>query len=56
MKTGKKNILFEIVSNISRYYFNPGLGISLSFNWEIEKQIGIYIYLIFITVYFDWFE
>ena len=54
-----KHTRFEVVSNInipSRWFY-PNLGIQFSINWiEDDGQFGVYLHLVFFSVYFDWFQ
>lgn len=51
-----KCVCLEIGSSIHNYGFYPHLGVHLVFNWmKKEEQFGIYIHLILVDLYFDYF-
>jgi hypothetical protein len=51
-----KCVCLETGSSIHNYGFYPHLGVHLVFNWmKKEEQFGIYIHLILVDLYFDYF-
>jgi hypothetical protein len=56
IKIQNRHFVFELNSNIYKYGFFPKFGINLVFNWmKNEEQFGLYIHLIILNIYFDWF-